>query len=211
MAKVRPNSDLNDYMGKTGNVVYRRFRGRTIVQRIPVFTQPPSDAQKQVRATFSGGSEYARRVGADPVLRERYKAHGRRARLTYRHMAIRDYFNPPQVTALVVETYTPATGGLLIVRATDDFEVARVTFGFRDAAGALLFESAGTLINGEWHLTVPPPVPGTPLPARVRVTAYDHPGNSDAREHSFRAVPAAPSQSRDLSPPAAPADFATFA
>jgi hypothetical protein len=181
MPKVGLYSLLNDTRGKMSQFVCRRFRGRTIIQRAPVFTQPWSDAQKQTRATFSGASAYARCVAANPTLRDRYKARADRHRLTYRHMAIRDYFHPPEVTGLVVGTYTAANGGLLIAHATDDFEVARVIFALYDAGGTLLHESAARPVNGDWHLTVPPPASGAPLAARVTITAYDHPAHSDAK------------------------------
>jgi hypothetical protein len=185
MPKAGPHSLLNHTRGKISQFVCRSFRGRTIIQRAPVFTQPWSDAQKQTRATFSGGSAYARRVAADPLLRDRYKACAHRHRLTYRHMAIRDYFNPPEVTGLVVANYTPASGGHLIAGAADDFEVARVTFTFYAADGTLLHESAAAPVNGDWHLTVPPPPPGAPLAARVTITAYDHPANSDTKSFAL--------------------------
>src|SRR3954468_2267538 len=124
MPTVHLNSALNAVSGKIGDFVYRRYRGKTILQRRPRFTHAWTAKQEGTRATYAGGSAYAAIVKADPVLRARYAARGRRRQLNYRQMAIRDFFNPPSVDKLQTSRYCAATGGVLQASARDDFEVA---------------------------------------------------------------------------------------
>jgi hypothetical protein len=182
MAKVHLNSALNNISGCLGSHVYRRYRKKTVLQRRPVFTQPWSAAQKETRATFGGGSAYAEKIKADPVLRELYKERGRRRLLNYRHMAIRDFFNPPTVGDLDTTGYKAPTGGVLVVHATDDFEVVRVHFALSNAAGADVFAGDATPDGISWRFTAPPPAPGVAAPVTVVVTAYDRPGNATERK-----------------------------
>jgi hypothetical protein len=177
MAKVQLNPALNHISGKIDGYVHRRYRGRNFLQRRPVFTQPWSEGQQQQRATFAGGSQFAATIGADPALREFYRECGRRFELNYRQMALRDYFNPPEVHGL--ERGSEATGGpdTLIVRAYDAVAVVRVSIVIRDPAGATVCSGDAALRNEAWHFPLPA-LPADPVaPLTVVVTAYDRPGN----------------------------------
>lgn len=76
----------------------------------------------------------------------------------------------------LTDGYTAQAGGVLVARASDDFEVVRVVFALRDAEGAVLAEGDAILRHTVWHFTVPPPIDGR-RPISVAVSAHDRPGN----------------------------------
>lgn len=181
MPTVHLNSALHGVSGHFGDLVYRRYRGRTILQRRARFTQPWSAAQEKTRATFAGGSAYAAQVAADPALRALYAQRGARRRLNFRQMAIRDYFNPPSLGELDRTAYRAGTGGRLAIEACDDFEVVRVSMELHDASGTVTTQSDAAHTGRFWECQVPAPATGVSPPRAVTVTAYDRPGNATAR------------------------------
>lgn len=180
MAKVNLGSVLHGLSGAIGDQVFRRYRGRTVVQRRPVFTQPWSEAQTETRHTFAGGSRYAAQVKADPALRELYATRGKRRRLNYRQMAIRDFFHAPKVDAVDTSAYQGETGGRLTVRASDDFEVVRVTIALQDPAGNIVATCETAACNSTWQGELPA-VAHDPASMKIVVTAFDRPGNATTR------------------------------
>jgi len=181
MARARLNPALTSINGNVDGYVYRHYRGRTVIQRKPVFTQPWSEAQAKTRTTFAGGSAFAAKVKADPELRAFYTQAGKRQKLNYRQMAIRDYFNPPTVDGLETYRYSPAKGGELRVDATDALGVARVRYELRDATGAQLAAGDATLGDVAWSCTLAPAPATAARPFAILITAEDRPGNATSR------------------------------
>jgi hypothetical protein len=182
MARVRLNSFLNGVSGKLGNYAFRRHRGRTVMQRLPRCALLRSHGQRQTSRTFRGGADFALVVRANPTLYALYREFGRRKKLSYRHMAISDAFDPPRVEELLRRAYSSECGGELGVRAFDRFGVARVAFVLRDATGAILLYGDGAqradgTDRDAWYFHVPPPAPGSNRATSVTITAFDRPGN----------------------------------
>jgi hypothetical protein len=171
--------------GKIDGFVFRKQGDKTLCYRLPERTQPFSEKQKKTIRTFSDASHWVRTVvKPDPALRALYRKRGcarRKGRRNFRQMAIRDFFHAPEVNGLEFQHYQPATGGRLVIHATDDFEVVRVTVALRDTAGMVFSSGNAVLANGAWRYDAPA-LPATgQLPVTAEVTAYDRPGNATTK------------------------------
>lgn len=182
MAKAHVNRFLNGLSGTIDDHVFRRHRGKTILQRKPTFTLPRTEAQVATMKTFSEGSKFAALVKADPDLRRRYATRGRKVKLNFRHMAIGDYFHAPTVEHFDADRYTAAGGGTLTIVAADDFEVVRVAVTLHDADDRVVASGDAVGQRDVWQFEVAPPVGGAKPPVRATVTACDRPGNATTEE-----------------------------
>jgi hypothetical protein len=191
MAAADLNASLDSLRGGIGGYVYRRFRGKTVVQRRPTFTRPWTRQQATTRTNFAGASAFAARVKADPDLKPLYVKRGRRLLLNFRQMAIRDYMYAPTVEDINRGDYTAATGGTLRFRAHDDFAVTDVIVVLRDDAGGVLAYGRAVKTLREWRFAVAPPSPGAKRPASGIVTVYDCPGNFAVRTFALGSPAAA--------------------
>ena len=73
MAKATLNPLLLEIRGRIGPVVFRQFKGRTVVQRAPDMSRVvPTPAQLAQRARFQQAAAHARAILADPALRARH-------------------------------------------------------------------------------------------------------------------------------------------
>jgi hypothetical protein len=145
------------------------------MQKKPVFKLPWTPKQKAARSTFAAASQYALEVKRNPELVLKYKQRGEWRNRNFRHMAMRDYFNPPEIWDLHLGDYQANTGGLLAIDAHDDFEVVRVECVVTDASGTVVAAGQATLRDNHWEFAVPPPNNGAKPAASVIVTAYDWP------------------------------------
>jgi hypothetical protein len=180
MAKVVINSALREISGRVGEVEFRRFNGRVVLQKLQQRRQPWSRRQHGQRGHFKSCTDFATRVRADPGLRVVYGAAGgarRKRPLNYWQTAVRDAANAPTITSCNVAELDGAEGPFLRVLASDDFEVVRVHFAVRDGAGAILSCGDGKLDRGDWYFPLPPLTRDAKRAASVVVTAFDRPGN----------------------------------
>ena len=181
MARVRTSGLLGAIAGQIDGYVFKTYRGRTILTKKPAFTSGWSKAQKETRKTFKAASDFSETIKADPELLEAYKAKGRRLRLNYRQMALRDAFNPPSVDALDVSRFKRDAGGTLAITASDDFAVTGVSVAVMDTAGRVLANGEARYARGVWHFDVPSAKSTAGAPASAVVTAHDRPGNVTTR------------------------------
>ncbi len=182
MAKAHVNRFLKGLSGTIDGHVFRRHRGKTILQRKPTFTLPRSDGQVATMKTFSEASKFAALVKADPDLRRLYATRGRKVKLNFRHMAIGDYFHAPTVEHFGTGQYTAAGGGTLVILAKDDFEVVRVAVTLHDADAGVVAAGDAVGQDGVWRFAVASPASGAKRPVRATVTACDRPGNATTEE-----------------------------
>lgn len=185
MPKVRLNTALTGISGKIDEYVFKVYRGRTLLSKKPTFTKPWSEGQGDWRKTFSAASGFAALIKEDPELRERYRRRGKRLKLNYRQMALRDYFHPPEIEWLTTTHYRPAEGGTLEIGARDDFEVVAVQVTLRGADGAVILSGDAIPARRVWHFDVPVPGPGARNPTAVEISARDRPGNVSTRTFSL--------------------------
>ena len=79
MANATLSPFLQEVRGRLGPLVFRRFRGKTVVQRAPDMTRVvASPAQLAQRERFKRAAAHARAVLADPTLRALHAERARR-------------------------------------------------------------------------------------------------------------------------------------
>lgn len=181
MAKATLNSALKSLQGELDNWVYRKTGSGQVVGKRPVPTAAePSAAQLAAQEQFRAAAAYAKAAAADAVLGPRYAAAAKEAGKQPYAFAFADFFRPPVVEGIDLAEYHGAIGGVIKVRAVDDFEVAGVKVAIRDAANSVLEQGAAVLVNGQWHYTATVLVPaGTEI--AIEAVATDRPGHTGTR------------------------------
>jgi hypothetical protein len=187
MAKVDCNGLLSSISGRVGDLVYRRVGRQTIAQRPPQHRPPRSAGQRKTQGVFGGGSAFAAEiVKPNSELRALYAQRGRRRHLNFRQVAIRDFFHPPHVDALNRAGYSPSAGGPLVISASDDFEVVRVTCVLRRADGTIVAFGDAKPKFTHWEYGAPPAASLSERATVAVITAFDRPGNFAVQEFPLR-------------------------
>lgn len=103
----------------------------------------------QVR--FRQATSYAKWLIDSGNIPEIYEVRAERKRLTVYNVAIKDFFNPPEVVYIDLQDYTGKAGEDIIVRALDDIEVVGVHVILRKD-GEILEE--GDAIRDEYNAVI---------------------------------------------------------
>ncbi len=186
--KVRLNTALASVHGATDGYVYRSYRGKQFVQKKPVFTGDWGAGTVKQRGQFAAAAKwYETVVKPNPELVALYREKGKAKQLNYRQMALRDFFNPPEVLQ-VVDLSIRGGPQRLSLGVTDDFEVVRVTAVLRDDTSKVILETEVPAKDANFTLEVPPVVAGAKPPASIEVTAYDRPGNKTTKVFPLNAA-----------------------
>lgn len=171
--------------GRMGDCVFRKVGGRTIVASVPKRScTAPTDRQIAQRQRFQKAARYARSILDNPPAREFYAALGTDRETTGYAAAVRDFLNPPIISDIALGLYQGRPEDEIIVRATDDTEVAGVTVTIRDRTGSVVETGQARPWDDVWiyDATVLAPA-GQPL--AIEVTAIDRPGNEVTRREPW--------------------------
>lgn len=181
MAKTQLNPMFDGFSGKSGNMVFRRVRGKTIIaQRPSTSKRKPSRAQKAQQDTFTEANAYAKQVLADPLQRRSYAALAKEKNRKVDTMVIGDFLNPPVVEEIETSEYRRQPAGLIRILAYDDIEVVAVEVSIKSANGSLIEKGPAEKRHGVWHYSTTASAPGgTAL--LITVTAKDRPGHDGIR------------------------------
>ncbi len=68
MSDVELNETINGYRGSIGKLVFKKYKGRTIVGRKGRISKPPTEAQLVQREQFAEAAAFVRTVNANPDL-----------------------------------------------------------------------------------------------------------------------------------------------
>ncbi len=167
--------------GRMGDHVFRNVGGRTIVASAPVRSRTvPTERQIAQRQRFHLAVRYARSTLDHPPAHEFYAALGTDRETTAYAAAVRDFLNPPIISDIALGLYQGHPEDEIIVRATDDTEVAGVTVTIRDMTGSVVEKGEARPWDDVWiyDATVLAPA-GRPL--TIEATAMDRPGNEVTR------------------------------
>ncbi|SHN39898.1 hypothetical protein [Chitinophaga sp. CF418] len=141
-----------------------------------------SSKQLDVQSRFTDATDYAAQVKADPDMVAAYMAVAKPGQ-NANNLAIKDFYNAPEIHELRTKEYTGKAGQKIWVRATDDFRVYQVVIGIYTAAGTLVEE--GNALQGrngiEWVYTTRKDNPGY-QGGKVQAMAEDLPGNQTFEE-----------------------------
>lgn len=184
MAKSENNVLTHGLSGKMGNlIVFRQRAGVTVVSNKPkVSDAPPSEAQKHIRERFLKATKYAKAVIADPATKTTYAAATPAGKTAY-NMAVKDFFNAPEIGTITVLGYKGHVGDEVVARVTDDFVVTSVTVRIEKADASLVEEGAAVRdANGvDWVYTATS-VNSSLTGGKIIVVARDMPDNTTKKE-----------------------------
>ena len=178
MAESKNNVVTRGLSGRIDLLVFRQSGKKTIVTKAPVQgSKPLSTAQQSVRTKFQQAVIYGRSVGADPAKKAADQEQAGDGQ-TFFNVAIADFFNAPDIQEINVTGYTGAIGSVIVVKATDDFEVTNVHVKIENGDGSLVEEGDAVADAIGLNFTYTATVANASLAGdKITVTAYDNPGN----------------------------------
>lgn len=180
MAKVIPKPETPALQGKLGDIVYKKINGKLFATQRAVPQKPRTAKQEAWNRRFAKASSFAMGVKRDPALLAFYEPIAKARGVRMREVILSDAFSAPVITAVDLSGYRGQAGGVILVRATDNFGVRQVRVwlhveGVGDEYGQA--EAAGDA----WRYTATQTMPaGTAV--RIVVSAFDRPGNETRGE-----------------------------
>ena len=179
MAKVAGNLILHGVSGQIGDQIVIRQRGvKIILSQSPVASEKEATpAQTAHRQRFQQAIVYGQHVLANADDKAAYDSKATGLRNGF-NVAVADFMKAPQIDEIDVTHYRGAVGDAIRVRATDDFDVQRVTVSIHSADGALIEEGEAVQQDNviDWIYTTTA-ANGDTSGDRIEVRAYDRPGN----------------------------------
>lgn len=179
MSDVELNETINGYRGSIGKLVFKKYRGRTIVSRKVLSTKPPTEGQLAQRAEFKEASAFARTVKANPDLLAFYGPIAKQREVTVRVVAMGDYLKKPILKPLDLSTYKGRIGDVIEIRAADDLGLAELNVKIVAQDGTPIesgqaFEEGDR--SGKWVYTATAQV-ALGSDVFIEVKGVDHAGN----------------------------------
>ena len=178
MPEVNLNETVDGYRGSIGRLVFRKYRGRTIVGRKPKSEKPPTEAQLAHRERFKEAASFGKSAMADPALLAFYGPLALKRDISVYALAMGDFLKLPRIKPLRLSKYKGNVGDVIEIRATDDIGLADLDV--RIVAHGTLIEQGKALEIGErsgtWHYTATAQVAlGSDI--FIEVKGVDHAGN----------------------------------
>jgi hypothetical protein len=179
MSTVGMHAPFTHYSGTIGKLVYRKYRGRTIVAVKPDADRPLSQAEVAHRQDFAQAAAWAKAALQDEELRPFYEALGKQRDIPARAAAVSDYLKHPTLETLDLAEYTGQAGDPIYFMASDNAGLVDTMVEIGDGNGTVFESGAAVEVDadtGYWMYTALNNVPaGTPVAINVKVV--DRPGN----------------------------------
>ncbi len=179
MSDVELNETINGYRGSIGKLVFRKYKGRTIVARKGKSSKPPTEGQLAQRADFAEAAAFAKTVKANPSLLAFYEPIAKQRDLTVRSVAMGDYLKKPVIKPLDLSNYKGRIGDPIKIRAIDDIGLANLDVNIvaQDGTPIESGQAVETGVgSGKWTYTTTQTVAlGTDV--FIEVKGCDHAGN----------------------------------
>jgi hypothetical protein len=179
MTEANLNPTVDGYRGSIGRLVFKRYKGKTIVARKPVRTKEPGPEELARREHFQEGVAYAKSIMADPAARAFYEPIAvQRDRSVYM-VALRDFLKKPTIKPLDLSGYSGQVDDVIVIRATDDIGLANLHVKIASSQGTLIEHGAAieSAVVGKWMYTCTTSVPlGSEV--SIEVVGIDHAHNS---------------------------------
>ena len=180
MTKVKDNFMTQGLSGKYDNkVVFRQWKGRTIVARPPRRMAMPDTAKIKLRKEkFLNAVDYARQALSDPTQLAWYSSLATNGTSAY-NMAMADFLSVPRIVRFEAEAYNGTAGSTLRVIAEDKCRVTSLRIRIERADGTLLEEGDAMQAAGSraWDYTATTPNPDL-AGTHITAIARDIPGHS---------------------------------
>ena len=181
MSEANLNPTIDGYRGSIGRLVFKRYKGRTIVSKKPVVTVEPSPAQLAQRQRFKEGAAFAKFAQADPDLRAFYEPIALRREISVFALAMGDFLTKPSIKSLDLSNYQGRVGDIISITATDDIGLADVDVNIISNQGTPIERGKAVetgVGSGKWTYTATAPVAfGADI--FIDVVGVDHAGNKE--------------------------------
>ena len=168
MAKVDLNNLIKSLRGKVGDLVFRQMPdGSIVVSSAPKKKRRSSKRQKAYRrGTFTDRSQWAKWAYKEyPIYAE---LAAERPMITAYNLAMSDIAHPPVIHRIVRKD------GRILVNASDEVKVEKVTISVQDTQGSILETGNASQVEKDWwEYTPQTQVEGR----RITASAWDIPGN----------------------------------
>jgi hypothetical protein len=120
MSDVELNPTVDGYRGKIGRLVFKKYKGRTIVGKKPVRTKELSEGELARQERFKEAVAYAKSVLADPAACAFYEPIALRRDISVYAAAIGDFLKRPRIQPLNLTKYKGNIGDIIQIRVVDD-------------------------------------------------------------------------------------------
>ena len=178
MTDVVLHPTVERFRGAMGRMVFKKYKGRTIVCRKPDVNETVSQAQIDHRERFKQAAAYGKLALANPATRALYEQAAKEKDVPVFSVCVADFFHAPTIKSVDLSAYNGQVGDTIQVIASDDFGVVNVHLTLKNAEGT--FIESGNAIEvgtGHWNYTATASVAaGTPVIAYV--VATDRPGGT---------------------------------
>ena len=182
MAKIKLNDALAALQGKFGKVVFKQINGKFFATRYAKTQKPRTEKQKAWNARFRRASLFAKAVKSDSRLRAFYEPIAKARNCRLREVVLSDAFGDPEIISVDFSRYAGHPGGVIRIRATDNYGVVSVHLWLRGPNG--ISESGDAVQEGKtdvWLYTATTAMPPSSA-IKVRVVASDRPQNHAVHE-----------------------------
>jgi hypothetical protein len=176
MSDVELNETINGYRGSIGKLVFKKYKGRTIVGRKVKSSKPPTEGQLAQRAEFKEASDFAKTVKADAALLAFYEPIARQREVTVRVVAMGDYLTKPTIKPLDLSGYRGQVGDVITIKSTDDIGLANLHVKIASDQGTLIEHGPAEEIgvgSGKWLYTATTSV-ALGAEVSIEVAGVDH-------------------------------------
>jgi hypothetical protein len=156
MSEVDLNPTVDGYRGSIGRLVFKRYKGRTIVGKKPVRTKEPGPEQLARQEHFKEAVAYAKSVLADPAAREFYKPIALQREISIYALAVGDFLKVPEIKPLNLAAYKGEVGDIIQIRALDDVGLADLDIRIVAQDGTLIEQGKAVELgvgSGKWTYT----------------------------------------------------------
>lgn len=179
MTEVNLNETVNGYRGSIGRLVFKRYKGRTIVSRKPIITKEPTPGQLAQRQRFKQAVAFAKSAVASPGLRAFYEPLAKARDISIYSLAVGDFLHTPEFQYVDLSGYKGQVGDTIVIQVEDDLGMASVDVSLSAQDGTPIESGQAVeegVRSGKWVYTATAPVAiGSDI--FIEVKGADHAGN----------------------------------
>ena len=124
ISDVELNPTVDGYRGSIGRLVFKRYKGRTIVGKKPVRTKELTPGQLAHTEHFKEAVAYAKSVLANPSAREFYRPIAFQRDISIYNCALGDYLKVPTIKPLNLTQYKGRVDDAIEIKVVDDIGLA---------------------------------------------------------------------------------------
>jgi hypothetical protein len=179
MTEVNLNETVDGYRGSIGRLVFKRYRGRTIVGRKPKIEKPPTEAQIAHRERFKEAAAFGKSALADTALLEFYTPIALERDISVYALAMGDFMKLPAIKPLDLTKYKGQIGDVIEIRATDDIGLAGLEVTIHRVGGVTIERGSAVETgarSGKWIYTATAQV-ASGSDIVIEAKGIDHAGN----------------------------------